>query len=207
MAATIDGRQRAGGQDDAPCHPGREPRRGVDWRRGTSATAFAHTRRQMLPEQRRRLRHLDLRDRRHHRAEIRHLPAARLARLEMRDGAFGADPLRDVDQLFFVQMTHGYVLRDALGCSLAQELLQILQRMEHVRLGRADRAADRVRNLLVRHVVIHAQNQRRTLFVGQLRHRRANAHRRARGAGPARRATRCACPRAARSRSARSGAS
>src|SRR5262245_35007289 len=56
----------------------------------------------------------------------------------------------------------------------AQQLPQVSERVKNIRLDGADRAAERVRDLLMRHLVIRAQDQRGTLLPGQLRDRRPN---------------------------------
>ena len=53
-----------------------------------------------------------------------------------------------------------------IGRILVEQLLQVRQRVKEVRLHRADRAAEDPGDLLVRQVVIHAQDQRRALLLG-----------------------------------------
>ena len=54
----------------------------------------------------------------------------------------------------------------------AQQLPQVSERVKNVRLDGADRAAERLRDFLMRHLVIHPQDQRRPLFAWQPRYRR-----------------------------------
>ena len=59
----------------------------------------AHARRQMIPEQRRRLGHVDVARGRQHRAQIAQLRAARLAAGQMRRRRLGPRAFREVDEL------------------------------------------------------------------------------------------------------------
>src|SRR5712692_7280972 len=47
--------------------------------------------------------------------------------------------------------------------------------MEKIRLDRPDRASENVRDLLVRHLMVHPEDQRRALFARELRDGRPNS--------------------------------
>ena len=92
----------------------------------------------MIPEQRRRLGHVHRRRGRHHRAQLRQLAPARLARLQMRHRRFGRGCPRPDRRV--------RPMSDAASqIPVAEQLLQIAERVKEIRLHRADRAAERRR--------------------------------------------------------------
>ncbi len=138
-------------------HPRR--RRG---RRRFAAHRLAHARAEVIPEERRRLRHLVARGLRQHRAERIRLRAAALAGRGV-PASIGRQPagvFDQVDELGVGEVSHGSGL---------QQLLQIRERVEEVGFDGANRAPEDPGNLLVRQIVIHAENQRRPLLLRQPR--------------------------------------
>ncbi len=87
----------------------------------------------------------------------------------MREFAVGPRAVRHVEQLFGAEVRHRQI------ALIAKDFLQVLQRMEHVRLDGPDRAAQRRGDFLMRHIVVHPKNQRGALFARQLRDGGAHA--------------------------------
>ena len=85
--------------------------------------------------------------------------------------SLGSSGLHQIEQFLGSQMRHG------LQRFLTQQFLQVSKRVKDIRLHGADRRPDDFRNLLVRHLVVHAKHEDRFLLPRQDRHRRAHANR------------------------------
>ena len=127
-------------------------------RRAFGGDRVAHARGEMIPEQRRRFRHVDVRP------PPTSSRAARRADAGTRRRPAGAARTPRPARLRRDRRTPPACRCTHHARLAAEPLLQIAQRVKEVRLHRADRAAEHVGDLLVRHLVIHAQDERGPLL-------------------------------------------